>query len=330
VALADGTPIYYVTCSVVDGGGAYGISPICATPEIGSAWGGTWLDEQTVTGYLFNPGIPRRIAWSAMDQRYYQITETGLVISFAEGGDRVEEDDQSLDPIATHTTYGVPVIIADDDKVVYLVGYGTGIEEPTTMQPPLCYVKDLNTGTWTIDASITANFVPTTRPVFYGNVWYVGGYTQPTDSEDTKTAAVYAYDGTEWTIPHAGFTYAGSQVRGLAALGQFIYILYDDVVNIGHGIIDRAFVSSHAISLSQNYKIFFSQIGPVAAQQDSLVSFRGNLYTRIFSTTDAAGEGQLWQTDPEGPDEFGAWIDGTWVKSVVSVQELNGPPAFVA
>jgi hypothetical protein len=277
--------------------------------------------------------LPRRAAWSAPEGRYYTITENGLVLSWSAIGGVIEEEDHSLNTTTTFTVYGVPVIFEFGDEVVYLVGHGTGTSEPTTMEDTLCYVKDVNAGTWAQDTSITANFVPTTRPVQYGDAVYVGGYTQPTDSDDTKTAAVYVWQqGFGWSAVASFASSAGAEVRGLDVLAPYLYALYDDPANAGNAILDRFYGPS--TSVTQNVKIFHGQFPSVnlGEQQDGLKAYRGELFTRIYSTaTDFDGEGHLWRTNAK--DIAGDWIlagvDGIAFTNNPLNQVLNGAPEFV-
>jgi hypothetical protein len=314
---ADGiTPLYYVVSQMAQVGGIFGVTPLFATPAL-TGWGGS----------VPNAGVPKRIAWSVPESRYYTITDYGLVLSFAEGDDLVKEADHSLDTAATYTVYGVPVIFELNDEVVYLLGYGTGIAEPTVMAAPLCYYKDTNSGVWTHNTTLADKFVPTTKPILYDSDVYVGGYTQPTNSNDIKTSAVYVWSGsgTGWVAVATFAAQAGSQVRALAVLGDYLYALYDDPVNSHCGILDRLYGPTGTIN--QNYKVFFSQIPSVSLSdpQDGLATFRGELYTRIFeSDAPFVGDGLLWRTNVRD-------VSGTWVLAGEAApgQELNGAPAFV-
>jgi hypothetical protein len=52
---------------------------------------------------------------------------------------------------------------------------------------------------------------------------YVGGYTQPTDSDDTKTAAVYVWQqGFGWSAVASFASSAGAEVRGLDVLAPYL------------------------------------------------------------------------------------------------------------
>jgi hypothetical protein len=317
------TPLYYITGIMSLVGGTFGVSTLASTPAL-TSFGGS----------VPNAGIPQRICWSVPEKRYYQITDNGLVLSYSEaGGDVIEEDDNSLDTASTDTVYGVPVIFENDDNVVLLVGYGVGIGEPTTMANPLCYVKDTNAGTWTQDTSLAANFVPTTRPVAYNQNVFVGGYTQPTDSTDVKTAAVYVWQtGSGWAAVSSFATAVGSFVQGLAPLGAYLYALYNDPVNVNNGIIDRFYGPTDGVT--QNHKVFFSQFPAVSLtdSQDGLVAFRGELYTRIYQGgVPYDAEGHLWKT--VFGDVSGTWVltgpDGINVSGDPLNQVLNGKPEFV-
>lgn len=312
------TPLYRIISLMSLVQGIFGVTPLFATPDL-DGWGGPYK------------GIPSRATWSVPETAYYTITANGLVLSFVDGDGVTKEADHSLDTAATDTVYGVPVIFELNDEVVYLVGYGVGISEPTAMHAPLCYVKDTSTGVWASNASLSAKFVPTTKPVLYDSDIYVGGYTQPTGSGDTKTAAVYVWSGsgTGWVAVSSFGSAAGSQVRGLTALGNYLYVLYDDPVNIGNGIIDRLYGPTGTVV--QNFKIFFSQFPNIqlATNQDGLAAYRNELYTRVYDADiPYSGDGMLWRTN------IGA-VDQPWVLAGDPAgtngfsQALNGAPVFV-
>lgn len=319
VYASDGTTkVYYVVSRMSYVNHVFGVTPIFSTPELGPTGFG---------GSVPFAGLPRRLTWSPGDSSYYTITRNGLVMSFTEDGQVTEETDHSLDTLTAKTVYGEPAIFEFQDHVVYIVGYGNGIVEPTVMQPPLCYVKDIFTGVWTIDGTMVDNFVPLTKPVLHRDgSYYLGGYIQTTNSNDPKSGVVLIWEGGLGWTTFIGPLPGDSPVRGLTVLGQFMYYIYDDVTHANNSIIGR-FISP-TVGNDNTYKFFNTDFSDgMAAPAKGLVAYRGDLYTELFRDNGIGGydgRGLLWKS--QGEDILATWQLAAPV--VAPGQELAGQPRF--